>query len=49
MTLAELSNFQDVLLEQDGGCTCFVLTVLAAKQENKKKKKKKSCKQLTAM
>lgn len=44
MTLAELSNFQDVLLKQDGRCTCFVLTVLPAKQG-----KKTSCKQLTAM
>lgn len=40
MTLAELSNFQDVLLKQDEGCTWFLLTILQAKN-------KPSCRQLT--
>lgn len=42
MTLAELSNFQDVLLKQDEVCTWFLLTILPAKN-------KPSCRQLTAM
>lgn len=42
MTLAGLSNFQDVLLKQDEDCTWFLLTVLQAKN-------KPSCRQLTAM
>lgn len=42
MTLAELSNFQDVLLKQYEVCTWFLLTILQAKN-------KPSCRQLTAM